>query len=294
MGSSTDAAACGFLAVWGQQLNPTLEEAMSTQTTHTTTDLHHEVRGTGPAVLFIPGATGDAGHFTKTAEALADEFTVITYDRRGNSRSTANADGPAVGTMKSQSDDAANLIAACGYDQVVVFGTSGGAIITLDLIARHPEVVRGAVVHEPPLLSVLPPMDGPNPLEAIFARAATDPRAALEAFLADASTPTALDGVDSATRERIMNNGPNFFGREAANFLGYSPDLAGLQASNVPMVLSTSQQGLPFAPPILDWLSSQVSVIDRVTISGHHAPYLDTAETFAAELRPVLRRLASD
>jgi len=67
-------------------------------------DLYHEVRGHGPAVLFIAGATGDAGHYTRVAERLADEFTVITYDRRGNSRSRVNADGPQVATIAAQAD----------------------------------------------------------------------------------------------------------------------------------------------------------------------------------------------
>src|SRR4051794_32796984 len=48
------------------------------------TELYHEVRGTGPPVLLIMGATGDGGYFDKLADLLADEFTVITYDRRGN------------------------------------------------------------------------------------------------------------------------------------------------------------------------------------------------------------------
>jgi pimeloyl-ACP methyl ester carboxylesterase len=44
------------------------------------------VRGRGPAVLLIPGATGDSGHFDQAAEVLASEHTVIIYDQRGNSR----------------------------------------------------------------------------------------------------------------------------------------------------------------------------------------------------------------
>ena len=51
------------------------------------TDIYHEVRGSGPPVLFISGMTGDAGHYAKVAEVLATEFTAVTYDRRGNSRS---------------------------------------------------------------------------------------------------------------------------------------------------------------------------------------------------------------
>jgi pimeloyl-ACP methyl ester carboxylesterase len=49
-------------------------------------ELYYEVRGRGPAVLLIAGATGDAGHFEQAADVLASEHTVITYDRRGNSR----------------------------------------------------------------------------------------------------------------------------------------------------------------------------------------------------------------
>jgi pimeloyl-ACP methyl ester carboxylesterase len=55
------------------------------------TKLCHEVRGTGRAVLLIMGATGDGGRFDTLADLLADEFTVITYDRRGNGRSPVPA-----------------------------------------------------------------------------------------------------------------------------------------------------------------------------------------------------------
>ena len=54
-------------------------------------ELYHEVRGTGPPVLLIMGATGDGGHFDALARVLADDFTVITYDRRGNGRSPVPA-----------------------------------------------------------------------------------------------------------------------------------------------------------------------------------------------------------
>lgn len=40
--------------------------------------LHYEPCGNGPPVLFVSGASGDAGHWAGAAEALADEFTVLT------------------------------------------------------------------------------------------------------------------------------------------------------------------------------------------------------------------------
>ena len=69
-------------------------------------ELYHEVRGSGPPVLLIMGATGDGGHFDTLADLLADEFTVITYDRRGNGRSPAPA-GWTTTSAVEQADDAA-------------------------------------------------------------------------------------------------------------------------------------------------------------------------------------------
>ena len=75
--------------------------------------IYHEVRGSGPPVLFIAGATGDAGHFQRVAELLADEFTCVTYDRRANSRSP-RPDGWQSTSTEEQSEDAAGLIEALG------------------------------------------------------------------------------------------------------------------------------------------------------------------------------------
>lgn len=64
---------------------------------------HDEVRGQGSALLMIPGVGGDAGYYAQASEELADAFTVITYGRRGNSRSTGGTDGPM--TVAQQADD---------------------------------------------------------------------------------------------------------------------------------------------------------------------------------------------
>lgn len=258
-----------------------------------TTDLYHEVRGHGPAVLFISGATGDAGHYTRVAEVLGDAFTVITYDRRGNSRSRRNADDPSVATITAQADDAASLIRACGLDKAVVFGSSGGGIITLDLVTRHPDVVRGALVHEPPLLGVLPHEDGPSPLDEVFALAQTDAPAALEAFVRLNSSDSAWDSVDLATRQRMLGNADTLFRREVEQFIGYQPNVAALKQTPVPIGLLHSANGLPFIPAVNDWLQQSTGLVSTA-ISGHHAPYFDTADVFAEEIRPLLKQMAVD
>ena len=72
------------------------------------TELYYEIRGAGPPVLLIMGATGDGGHFDALADVLADEFTLVSYDRRGNGRSPT-PDGWETTSPEEQADDAAGL-----------------------------------------------------------------------------------------------------------------------------------------------------------------------------------------
>ncbi|BCU80827.1 hypothetical protein JIR001_06100 [Polycladomyces abyssicola] len=50
-------------------------------------NLYYEVRGTGPVLLMIHGGGGDADKLLHVANHLANRYTVVTYDRRGHSRS---------------------------------------------------------------------------------------------------------------------------------------------------------------------------------------------------------------
>jgi pimeloyl-ACP methyl ester carboxylesterase len=49
--------------------------------------LHYETQGSGPVLVLVPGANGEAGIFKPLADALQDAFTVVRYDRRGFSDS---------------------------------------------------------------------------------------------------------------------------------------------------------------------------------------------------------------
>ncbi|RLK59369.1 alpha/beta fold hydrolase [Actinokineospora cianjurensis] len=115
--------------------------------------VHYQVAGTGPTLLLIPGGGGDADTVSGLAARLADRFAVISHDRRGLSRSTL-ADPGEHPSIATHADDAARVIAAVGAP-AAVFGSSLGAIIALDLLARHPDSVRFLVAHEPPLPQVL-------------------------------------------------------------------------------------------------------------------------------------------
>lgn len=110
------------------------------------TTLYAEVRGSGPAVLLIPGGAEDAEGWRAVAERLSDR-TVVTYDRRGTLRSGRD-DWPGRGSVQ-HADDAGALIRELGLREVVVFGSSSAGVIAVQLALRHPPLVRRALVYEP-------------------------------------------------------------------------------------------------------------------------------------------------
>jgi pimeloyl-ACP methyl ester carboxylesterase len=259
-------------------------------TTSVLSELHHEVRGSGPPVLFISGASGDAGHFARTVERLAREFTTVTYDRRGCSRSAADAGGEAM-SIAAQADDAAALIEGLGLAPAIAFGTSVGGDILLGLIARRPDVLRGAVVHEPALVALADPPDpGEDELGPIVELAARDPRAAMEAFIRLHTNDATFESLDPGLRERVLGNGAHFFGSEFGVFGSYVPDGERIGASGVAVRLLRSDEGVPPLIQAIERLAKRIEVAVE-TISGRHAPYLQRPEAFAEELRPILREL---
>src|SRR5947208_15535322 len=120
--------------------------------------LYVETQGTGPVLLLRPGGPTDAGMFTDLAGRLADRYTTVAYDPRGHSRSTLEGDPEDI-PVSVHADDAAAVLAAMGDEPAYVYGNSGGATIGLELVARHPELVRTLVSHEPLLMEPLPDAD---------------------------------------------------------------------------------------------------------------------------------------
>ena len=116
--------------------------------------LYYQTRGTGPVLLLLPGGAGDADNPADLAEQLADRFTVLSYDRRGLSRSTIDDPTEPI-TLRTHAEDAHHLLAALGTEPAFVVGSSIGALIGLDLATRHPEQVRTLFAHEPPSARLL-------------------------------------------------------------------------------------------------------------------------------------------
>ena len=110
--------------------------------------------GRGPPVLILAGGDADADGCDPLRDALAERHRVLTYDRRGLSRSRLEP-GAAAADIAAHADDAHRLLAALTDEPAYVFGTSIGGLIGLDLVARHPEQVKMLVAHEAPTAELL-------------------------------------------------------------------------------------------------------------------------------------------
>ena len=109
--------------------------------------LYCEKRGSGPLMLMVHGVAADADYFAKTADFLAKKYTVVTYDRRGYTRSTApeNADY----SYPAQAEDAACVIRAMQMGPAIIVGSSAGGVVASAAALSAPELVRCMILHEP-------------------------------------------------------------------------------------------------------------------------------------------------
>ena len=130
-------------------------------TTHTlevpgavlTYDVRRNDESTEPALVLIGSPMGASG-FPTLASHFTDR-TVVTYDPRGVERSE-KTDPTTESTPEQHADDVHRIIEALGIAPVDLFGSSGGAVNALALVAAHPEDVRTVVAHEPPTAAMIP------------------------------------------------------------------------------------------------------------------------------------------
>ncbi|GAA1021969.1 alpha/beta hydrolase [Amycolatopsis albidoflavus] len=100
-------------------------------------------------LVMVPGGAGQAHQTDPMREMLKPRFEVVSYDRRGISRSPLAPGAPSP-TIQTHADDLHSLIETLGGGGVFLFATSIGCLIALDLLARYPHDVVKLVAHEPP------------------------------------------------------------------------------------------------------------------------------------------------
>ncbi|WP_067563662.1 alpha/beta fold hydrolase [Nocardia acidivorans] len=264
--------------------------------------VYYEVRGNGPLLLVIPGGGGDAAVVDPLADLLAERFTVACLDPRGYSHSTIDDGEPLDQRVEVQADDVYRLITHLTDEPAYVFGGSSGAIVGLELLARHPDRVHRLVAHEPPCFAILPDAEAQRAfVDEVYTLYRTEGLGAAGArFLKGIGgtmkplpDPASLSPRAQAMMARLIANSPVMMEHELRQFTSHIPDVEALRKVTDRLVLASGHETgdhLPARPAAV--LAARLG-IEGTRFPGGHSGFTDEPEAFADLLMRTLSTSAA-
>jgi clorobiocin biosynthesis protein CloN7 len=229
--------------------------------------------------------------FAAIAPLLAEDYTVVTYDPRGFARSTIE-DRDQDGEPDLLADDVRRVLEAVGEGPAHVFGSSGGAVTGLALVARYPGRVHTLVAHEPPLALLLPTADdartGMHDIYDTYRNRGTSAAwARFFDFTGMTPPPQGGDAEPEPSAEMVATS-ERFFGHGLLPIALYQPDILALQGGPARVVVAggtTSKGEFPqrTAAALAERLGTPL-----IDFPGGHGGFASDAKKFAALLRLTL------
>jgi pimeloyl-ACP methyl ester carboxylesterase len=253
-------------------------------------DIVYDFAGRGPLLLLIAGGNGDGTCYRRLAALLAADYTVVSYDRRAEGRSTGDA---AVDLdMAQQARDAATVIAAMGVESAYVFGNSAGANIGIKLAEDHPAVLKALIAHEPPVMSILPDVEKylafVDDVHATFLA-----QGAPAAMMKFARSLVGFDGPPPAVSgDQRRDSFDHFLAHSYLAISRYRPDLDRIRRSGVRVVTAAGRRSADAYYARTARVMAERLGCRYVDMSGNHLAFEFDPPAFAAELRQILQELS--
>ncbi|MEW5979503.1 MAG: alpha/beta hydrolase [Acidobacteriota bacterium] len=251
--------------------------------------IYWEINGdAGDPMVLVHGSWGDHESWAAVVPDLARRFRVLTYDRRGHSRSGRP---PGQGSVREDVADLAAVLETLQHSPAHVVGNSFGASIVLRLAAERPELFRSLIVHEPPLFGLL---KDDSTATAVLAAVQERISTVVSLLTAGESTegtrqfvetiafgPGAWVELPQAVRETFVFNAPTFLD-EAHDPEALEIDLAGLRRLAAPALLTIGDQSAPFFPPVVNRVAMAMPKAKTRTLAGAgHVPHLSHPAEYA-------------
>ncbi|MFI9203975.1 alpha/beta fold hydrolase [Streptomyces sp. NPDC053048] len=251
-------------------------------------ELFYEAGGDGDPLVLVHGSWSDHAGWAPVLHALALRFRVLVYDRRGHSQSERP---PGQGSRFEDEEDLAALIETFGFAPAYVAGNSFGASTALGLAARRPELFRGLVAHEPPLMGIVADDPELRPLmaatgeriESVLAHLRADETLAGARQFAEeiALGPGAWEQLPEQLRETFIANAPTFMDEQADP--GWADlDLSRLSSYTGPALLTKGTESPPWFSTITARLSRALPQAETHTFEGAgHIPHISHPDAYA-------------
>ena len=257
--------------------------------------LDYCVIGDGPLLMFVAGARGSGSIYHPLAQHLSKQFRVLTYDRRGYGASVLDGQQDYDRRLQTDADDVARLIAREGDGQALVFGSSSGAIVALQVLTRHAASVRLLLAHEPPALSLLPDAERPHAVaflqETYDLYRAEGLRPAIGKFLmsmmSDSDRRTLASASDGGDAAQTAQDFGYWFERELRQYPPTVFDLEALRSKDCLAFIVGQDTGELLPHRIATAFANQLGVPLHV-LSGGHVGYLTYPAEFAHALAALL------
>lgn len=260
--------------------------------------VHYEVEGEGDPLVIVHGSWTDHTVWGAVAAKLAEHYRVIRYDRRGHSRSERPA-GPR--NRRMDEDDLAAVIEQLAEAPAHVTGSSYGALTTLGLAARRPELLRGACLHEAPAIAHA----GGGETGRVAGEAAAglasvveqvaggDVEGGTRRFIEElAMGPGAWDMLPGPVRAIFLNNAPAFAGEQADPHWS-ELDIDAIAANGHRILLSRGTVSPRYMQLLSDRLVQLLPNADGAIVDGAgHSPHITHPDAFADLVEEFLRECA--
>jgi 3-oxoadipate enol-lactonase len=260
--------------------------------------IHYEVCGQGPAIVFAHGLGGNHMSWWQQVGHFRNAFTCITFSHRGFAPSSVDVNPP---DPHRYADDLAALIGHLKLGPVCLVGQSMGGWTVVEYCIRNPERVRGLVLSATVGSIALDRIAGLEPTElAAWHRSADEsvtqcraqqvhPAAGLRMAREQPAMHLLYQQIDEQARA---------LDKEALR--GRLRDMrvrtpADLAASGVALLMISPQEDIVIPPPALRALAREVPGARLVELAHTgHSPYFENARLFNHHLEDFLRNIDRD
>lgn len=250
-------------------------------------ELYWELSGqAGDPLVLVHGSWGDHHGWDQIVPALARSLRVLTYDRRGHSRSERPT---AQGSVQQDVVDLGALIEHLDLAPAHILGNSFGGSIVLRLAGERPDLFRSLIVHEPPLVGLLEDPAARKVLQTFQERTQvviellekgqmeSGARQFMETI---ALGPGAWEQLPDEDRQICIFNAATFLD-EQRDPEWLAIDLQRLANFSPSALLTRGDQSEPFFPLVIEKVARALPQAQRRTLPGAgHVPQLSHPEKY--------------